>query len=154
MTKEQEKKVLDCLRSKPEERIEDIKKILEYADNFREISLGTKAEAIMLTTRDVFENITQQGYQMDNETAAIAQSISRNLELEFSDTFKYAVSAAVCLAYGYLNGATTITASCGGGGGSNDLPKKHDNEDFLTFFGRCMKTALGMMAPKKRQLRI
>ena len=59
-------------------------------------------------------------------------------------------ATTVCLFFGYLDGATTISESCGGGGGNNELPKKKDNEDELSFARRCHQMAKAMHAPRYR----
>ena len=69
-----------------------------------------------------------------------------------SEAATSAASAAVCLIFGYLDGATTVSQGCGGGGGNPELPKKKDDEDNRRFFGRCLNTAVGMMKPKQRQI--
>ena len=65
------------------------------------------------------------------------------------DVDKVAATTA-CLFFGYFDGATTISESCGGGGSNNELPKKKDNEDELFFALRCHQMAKTMHAPKYR----
>ncbi len=59
------------------------------------------------------------------------------------DVDKVAATTA-CLFFGYFDGATTISES------NNELPKKKDNEDELSFARRCHQMAKIMHAPKYR----
>ena len=61
------------------------------------------------------------------------------------------VNMDVCLrTQVFEEGATTISESCGGVGGNNELPKKKDNEDEPSFARRCHQMAKAIHAPRYR----
>ncbi len=153
MTEEQRKDVLGVLRDNPkhpEYRLEDIMKLLKYASTFRDIPLGTRAEAIGLASENIIQNIAEKGYNLMKEATAGMVEIANELEMDLVNAASGAASAAVCLIFGFLDAATTISTSCGGCGSSNDLPKKKDDEDEKKFFGRCLMTAMKMMKPQRK----
>ena len=49
------------------------------------------------------------------------------------------------LFFGYVDAATTISQSCGGGGCNNELPRRKDKEDDLAFARRCHQAAKVMI---------
>lgn len=60
-------------------------------------------------------------------------------------------SIASQLYLGYLDAATRIAQSCGGGGGPGTGWGKRDNEDDLDFRRRCFGMAMKMMKPGQKQ---
>ena len=65
------------------------------------------------------------------------------------------LSASICsiaasLYLGYLDNATRIVQSCGGGGGQGTGWGKRDDEDDLAFRQRCFFMALHMMRPSQK----
>lgn len=50
--------------------------------------------------------------------------------------------------FGFLDGATNISETCDGGGDNNELPKKKNDEDELSFAKRCHQMAKDMHAPR------
>jgi hypothetical protein len=150
MTNEQKKDILNTLRKDPKNRLDDIKNLLSYACSFRDIPIVTRAEAIELATESIIKHIAEQGYDLIKEATSMMGSVAQELEMAVADAASRAASAAVCLIFGYLDGATTVSTGCGGGGESNELPKKKDDEDEKKFWARCLNTAVGMMKPKRR----
>lgn len=150
MTNEQKKDILNTLRKDPKNRLDDIKNLLSYACSFRDIPIVTRAEAIELATESIIKHIAEQGYDLIKEATSMMDSVAQELEMAVADAASRAASAAVCLIFGYLDGATTVSTGCGGGGESNELPKKKDDEDEKKFWARCLSTAIGMMKPKRR----
>lgn len=59
------------------------------------------------------------------------------------------VAASLCL--GYLNAATRIAQSCGGGGGPGTGWGKRDDENDMDFRRRCFGMAMKMMKPGRQQ---
>ncbi len=78
----------------------------------------------------------------DKDGVRIAEGLAEDVDKVAATT--------TCLFFGFLDGATTISESCGGGGGNNELPKKKDNEDELSFARRCHQMAKSMHAPRYR----
>ena len=150
MTNEQKKDILNTLRKDPKNRLDDIKNLLSYACSFRDIPIVTRAEAIELATESIIKHLAEQGYDLIKEATSMMGSVAQELEMAVADAASRAASAAVCLIFGYLDGATTVSTGCGGGGESNELPKKKDDEDEKKFWARCLSTAIGMMKPKRR----
>ena len=156
MSEEQKKSVLDTLRDNPEhpeDRIADIMKLLKYACSFRDIPMGTRAEAIELAVSSIIKAIAESGYDLIKEAMSYAESFAKDLEMTVAEAAESTASAAACLIYGYLDAATTVSQGCGGGGGNNnELPKKKDDEDMRSFYGRCLNAAAGLMRPKSKKI--
>ena len=152
MNEEQKKAILDILRKNPENRLDDIKGLLGYACSFRDIPILTRVEAIELAAENIIKDLAEKGYDLIKEATALVGEVAKELEMTVSEAATSAASAAVCLIFGYLDGATTVSQGCGGGGGNPELPKKKDDEDNRRFFGRCLNAAVGMMKPKQRQI--
>lgn len=151
MTGEQESAVRDVLRKDPENRLTDITKLISYACSFRNIPVGTRAEAIELAAESIIKGVAEKGYDLMKEATAIVGDVAKELDVSVASAAQSAASTAVCLMFGYLDAATTVSQGCGGGGENNDLPKKKDDEDDRKFFGRCLHAAVGMMKPKMKQ---
>lgn len=152
MNDEQKKAILDILRKNPENRLDDIKGLLGYACSFRDIPILTRVEAIELAAENIIKDLAEKGYDLIKEATALVGEVAKELEMTVSEAATSAASAAVCLIFGYLDGATTVSQGCGGGGGNPELPKKKDDEDNRRFFGRCLMNAVNMMKPKQRQI--
>ncbi len=60
-------------------------------------------------------------------------------------------SVAASLYLGYLNAATRIAQSCGGGGGPGTGWGKRDDENDMDFRRRCFGMAMKMMKPGRQQ---
>lgn len=151
MTDEQKKAVLSVLRKDPKNRLDDITRLISYACSFRDIPLTTRAEAIELAAESVVKFVAEQGCDLIKEAASVIDSVAKELEMTVEEAATSAASAAVCLIFGYLDAANTVSQGCGGGGGgNNDLPKKMDDEDNRRFYGRCLNAVVGMMKPRRQ----
>lgn len=152
MTDEQKANVRSILRKKPESRLKDITKLIDYAGKYRDIPAATRAEAIETAAEDIVKGIaSEKGYDLVKEATSLIGDTAKELEMSVADAAVSTAAAAACLFFGYLDAATTVSEGCGGGGGgNNDLPKKKDDEDERKFLGRCLMTAAGMMKPKQR----
>lgn len=62
-------------------------------------------------------------------------------------------SIAASLYLGYLDNATRIAQSCGGGGGPGTGWGKRDDEDDFAFRRKCFGMAMKMMRPGHQQRR-
>ena len=128
-------------------------KLLKYACSFRDIPMGTRAEAIELAVSSIIKAIAESGYDLIKEAMSYAESFAKDLEMTVAEAAESTASAAACLIYGYLDAATTVSQGCGGGGGNNnELPKKKDDEDMRSFYGRCLNAAAGLMRPKSKKI--
>ena len=145
---EQKNAILGVLRVEPKDRLDDIMHLLNYACSFRDIPVGTRAEAIELAAESIIGSISTKGYDLVKEATALVGDFAKELEMSVAEVARSTAAAAVCLIFGLLGGAETVSVGCGGGGGGNDLPRKKDDEDFPKFFGRCLHSAVGMMRPK------
>ena len=97
--------------------------------------VGSKAVEIPNSVKDFFLNEAQ--VPEDNDTATIEK----------------VAHTAMLLFAGYIDAATSMSESCGGGGGS--APEsgwgKKDDENERMFARRCLKMAQSMFKPKPRQ---
>ena len=97
--------------------------------------IGSKAVEIPNSVKDIFLNEAQ--VPEDNDTA----------------TIKNVAHTAMLLFAGYIDAATSMSESCGGGGGS--APEsgwgKKDDEDEFAYAHRCLQMAHSMRKPKPRQ---
>ena len=94
--------------------------------------IGSKAVEIPNSVKDIFLNEAQ--VQEDNDTA----------------TVEIVAHTAMLLFAGYIDAATSMSESCGGGGGSapeSDWGKR-DDEDERAFARRCLQMAHSMYKPK------
>ena len=97
--------------------------------------IGSKAVEIPNSIKDIFFNEAQ--IPEDNDTA----------------TIENVAHVAILLFAGYIDAATSMSESCGGGGGSapeSDWDKK-DDEDERQYARRCLKMAHSICKPKPRQ---
>lgn len=97
--------------------------------------IGSKAVEIPNSVKDIFLNEAQ--VPEDNDTA----------------TVEIVAHTAMLLFAGYIDAATSMSESCGGGGGS--APElgwgKDKDEDERAYARRCLKMAHSMCKPKPRQ---
>jgi hypothetical protein len=96
---------------------------------------GSKAVEIPTSVKDIFFNEAQ--IPEGNDTAIIEN----------------VAHVAMLLFVGYIDAATSMSESCGGGGGS--APEsgwgKKDDEDNRLYARRCLQMAHSMCKPKPRQ---
>ena len=96
--------------------------------------IGSKAVEIPNTVKDIFFNEAE--IPEDNDTA----------------TIENVAHVAMLLFAGYIDAATSMSESCGGGGSAPESGwSKKDDEDDLLFARRCLRMAHSMCKPKPRQ---
>ena len=96
--------------------------------------IGSKAVEIPNLVKDIFLNEAQ--VPEDNDTA----------------TIENVAHTAMLLFVGYIDAATSMSESCGGGGSSPESDwGKRDDEDERAFARRCLQMAHSMYKPKPRQ---
>ena len=104
--------------------------------------IGSKAVEIPNSVKDIFLNEAQ--VPEDNDTATVEK-----VQLDEVNV----AHTAMLLFAGYIDAATSMSESCGGGGGSapeSDWGKR-DDEDERAFARRCLQMAHSMCKPKPRQ---
>ena len=153
MSKEERNDVLGILRNDknhPEERIDDMSRLLKYACEFRNIPLATQVEALMLSTENAINYIKDYiGCDFIGGANNMMATIGNQIEKPAEAVNQIAASAA-CLFFGFADAATTISiGSGGGGGGESELPKKKDDEDNMQFAARCLVHAAQMRLPAR-----
>ena len=153
MSKEERNEVLGILRNDknhPEERIDDMSRLLKYACEFRNIPLATQVEALMLSTENAINYIKDNiGCDFIGGTNNMMATIGEQIEKPTEAANQIAATAA-CLFFGFTDAATTIsTGSGGGGGGDSELPKKKDDENDMQFAVRCLVSAAQMRLPTR-----
>lgn len=148
MNAEQQTDVLSVLRTKPKERMDDVKELLAYASEIREeITVATKAEVVRLAAIDVAENYKDITGNFADQINDIAWSLRKGTEF----VTESANAIAVCLMVGYNEGGAWVASKCGGGGGQDTRGwrGKDKDEDDRKFFGRCLSAALGIIKPQR-----
>lgn len=153
MSKEERNEVLGILRNdknRPEERIDDMSRLLKYACEFRNIPLATQVEALMLSTENAINYIKDNiGCDFIGGANNMMATIGEQIEKPTEAANQIAATAA-CLFFGFTDAATTIsTGSGGGGGGDSELPKKKDDENDMQFAVRCLVSAAQMRLPTR-----
>lgn len=153
MSKEERNEVLGILRNDknhPEERIDDMSRLLKYACEFRNIPLVTQVEALMLSTEKAINYIKDNiGCDFIGGANNMMATIGEQIEKPTEAANQIAATAA-CLFFGFTDAATTIsTGSGGGGGGDSELPKKKDDENDMQFAVRCLVSAAQMRLPTR-----
>ena len=153
MSKEERNEVLGILRNDknhPEERIDDMSRLLKYACEFRNIPLATQVEALMLSTENAINYIKDYiGCDFIGGANNMMATIGNQIEKPAEAVNQIAASSA-CLFFGFADAATTISiGSGGGGGGDSELPKKKDDENDMQFAVRCLVSAAQMRLPAR-----
>jgi len=101
------------------------------------------------TIREIVDDTKAEVYQIGAELGInYLKNLGLNITEGVAENVEQVAATTVCLFFGYLDGTTTISESCDGGGGNNELPKKKDNEDELSFARRCHQMAKAMHAPR------
>ena len=100
--------------------------------------IGTKAVEIPNSVKDIFLNEAQVPEDNDNATVEKVQLDEVNV-----------AHTAMLLFAGYINAATSMSESCGGGGSAPESGwGKKDDEDERTYARRCLQMAHSMCKPK------
>ena len=103
--------------------------------------IGSKAVEIPNSVKDIFLNEAQ--IPEDNDTATIEK-----VQLDEVNV----AHTAMLLFAGYIDAATSMSESCGGGGSAPESGwGKKDDEDECAYARRCLQMADSMCKPKPRQ---
>ena len=134
MNNEEKETIRKALGEEPKARLANSTWMLMAACSIREIADGTKSDIYQIGAESGIGYLKKLGLSMEEGIV--------------DDASKVAATTA-CLFFGFVDAATTISESCGGGGcGNSDLPKKKDDEDNLAFAKRCHQIAKTMHTPK------
>ena len=131
--------VRKVFREKPKERLADVGWILKAVSTIRDIVNGTKAEVCMIGAESAVAYLEKIGLDM---TEGVAENVAE------------VAACTACLFFGYVDAATTISESCGGGGSNNELPHQKDDENDLAFARRCHHAAKAICVKEKRYVRL
>ena len=126
MNDREKETVRKALGDKPKERLANAGWMLKAVETLRDIAVGTKSEVYQIGAESAVRLLVDTGL---NLAEGIVEKVA-----EVAATTAY-------LFFGYVDAATTISQSCGGGGCDNELPRKKDDEDDLAFARRCHQVA-------------
>ena len=130
MNDREKETVRKALGDKPKERLTNAGWMLKAVDAIRDIAVGTKSEVYQIGAESAVRLLVDKGVNL-------AERIVENVAEVAATT--------ASLFFGYVDAATTISQSCGGGGCNNDLPRRKDKEDDLAFARHCHQTAKTMI---------
>ena len=122
--------VRKALGDKPKERLTNAGWMLKAVDAIHDIAVGTKAEVYQIGAESAINYLMKMGL---NLAEGVAEKVAE------------VTATTASLFFGYVDAATTISQSCGGGGCNNDLPRRKDKEDDLAFARRCHQAAKVMI---------
>ena len=108
-----------ALGDKPKERLTNAGWMLAAVDTIRNIAVGTKSEVYQIGAESAVRFLVDTGLNL-------AEGIVENVAEVAATT--------ASLFFGYVDAATTISQSCGGGGCNNDLPRRKDKEEILRWW--------------------
>ena len=107
--------------------------LLSFASALRNLKDSTKSEVLQMAAEDGIRNLERVGVDIADCTIDVA-------------------SAAACLFYDFLDAATTISESSGGGGSAPELGwGRRKDEDEQSFGKRCLLMASNMLEPEEGQ---
>ena len=108
-------------------------------------------DSVRIVADSCVRQLKQQGCDLVEQARTKVGTVADELGMGLAEAASRAASIAACLIFGYDNGATDISESCGGGGGSTSgwSGRDKDEKDWQ-FFGRCLSTAIGMMMPRRK----
>lgn len=130
MNDREKETVRKALGDNPKDRLANAGWILAAVDTIRNIAVGTKSEVYQIGAESAVRFLVDTGLNL-------AEGIVENVAEVAATT--------ASLFFGYVDAATTISQSCGGGGCNNELPRRKDNEDDLAFARRCHQAAKTMI---------
>lgn len=130
MNDREKETVRKALGDNPKDRLANARWMLKAIDALRNIAVGTKSEVYQIGAESAVRFLVDTGLNM-------AEGIVENV----ADI----AATTACLFFGYVDAATTISQSCGGGECNNELPRRKDKEDDLAFARRCHQTAKTMI---------
>jgi len=89
----------------------------------------------------------QENIRQVNAESAVRFLVDTGLNLTegIAENVAEVAATTASLFFGYVDAATTISQSCGGGGCNNELPRRKDKEDDLAFARRCHQAAKTMI---------
>ena len=110
-------------------RLRDGMDLITIADSMRRVSLSVKSDILQIAAESGISHLEKLGVDMADCTHNVA-------------------ATAVCLFFGYMDAATTISESSGGGGASPESGwGRRKDEDDLAFGKRCLLMARNMLEP-------
>ncbi len=130
MNDREKETVRKALGDNPKDRLANAGWMLAAVDTIRNIAVGTKSEVYQIGAESAVRFLVDTGLNL-------AEGIVENVAEVAATT--------ASLFFGYVDAATTISQSCGGGGCNNDLPRRKDKEDDLAFARHCHQTAKTMI---------
>ena len=130
MNDREKETVRKALGDNPKDRLANARWMLKAIDALRNIAVGTKSEVYQIGAESAVRFLVDTGLNL-------AEGIVENVAEVAATT--------ASLFFGYVDAATTISQSCGGGGCNNDLPRRKDKEDDLAFARRCHQAAKVMI---------
>ena len=130
MNDREKETVRKALGDNPKDCLANAGWMLAAVDTIRNIAVGTKSEVYQIGAESAVRFLVDTGLNL-------AEGIVENVAEVAATT--------ASLFFGYVDAATTISQSCGGGGCNNDLPRRKDKEDDLAFARRCHQTAKTMI---------
>lgn len=99
---------------------------------------------------EIRENCTEEQRNFLDNT--IGELFDGSFLQDISDKGVEIIQVSACLYLGYLDKATSVAQSCGGGGGSPGSGwGKKDDEDDLAFKRRCFLMGMNMVRPSKKR---
>ena len=101
-----------------------------------DIAVGTKAEIYQIGAESAVNYLGQMGL---NLTEGIAENVAE------------VAACTACLFFGYVDGATTISESCGGGGCNNELPRHKGDEEDKAYARRCYQMTKTMIQSNRKR---
>ena len=130
MNDREKETVRKALGDKPKERLANVGWILKAVETLRDIALGTKSEVYQIGAESAVRFLVDTGLNMAEGMVEKVAEVA---------------ATTACLFFGFVDAATTISRSCGGGGCDNELPRRKDKEDDLAFARRCHQAAKTMI---------
>jgi len=130
MNDREKETVRKALGDNPKDRLANAGWMLAAVDTIRNIAVGTKSEVYQIGAESAVRFLVDTGLNL-------AEGIVENVAEVAATT--------ASLFFGYVDAATTISQSCGGGGCNNELPRRKDKEDDLAFARRCHQAAKVMI---------
>ena len=130
MNDREKETVRKALGDNPKDRLANAGWMLAAVDTIRNIVVGTKSEVYQIGAESAVRFLVDTGLNLAEGIAENAAEVA---------------ATTASLFFGYVDAATTISQSCGGGGCNNELPRRKDKEDDLAFARRCHQAAKTMI---------
>lgn len=130
MNDREKETVRKALGDNPKDRLANAGWMLAAVDTIRNTVVGTKSEVYQIGAESAVRFLVDTGLNLAEGIAENAAEVA---------------ATTASLFFGYVDAATTISQSCGGGGCNNELPRRKDKEDDLAFARRCHQAAKTMI---------